>query len=191
MQQHPTQIYKYGLFQKYQYHVFSGTVKHVQVSAPMVINMESGYHSKSNYNSDIDYKVVCNVYILPLRIGSIAGVAVCNKVNDDIIDETIKYFRANIFKKTFKSNGNADLILIYLTAFISYCLRKWKDIKSKTEAMDSVFYKSELNEKKKYLIKCPGDKGFPFNDKFYRFYKPKTLKEKDIFMSYFKQLRGE
>ena len=37
---------------------------------------------------------------------------------DDIVDEAINYFRANIMFKYFEVKGGADKVLIYLTVFI-------------------------------------------------------------------------
>ena len=37
---------------------------------------------------------------------------------DDVVDEAIKFFRANIFFKNYEIRGNADKVIIYLTVFI-------------------------------------------------------------------------
>ena len=42
----------------------------------------------------------------------------------DIIEEAIYYFKANIFFKNYEIKGDADRVLIYLTLYISECLKK-------------------------------------------------------------------
>ena len=41
---------------------------------------------------------------------------------DDIVDEAINFFRANILFKYYEVKGPADKVLIYLTVFIQKCL---------------------------------------------------------------------
>ena len=41
---------------------------------------------------------------------------------DDIIDEAIQFFRAQVFFKNFEVKGPADKTMIYLTVFIQKCL---------------------------------------------------------------------
>lgn len=41
----------------------------------------------------------------------------------DIIDEALTYFKANIFFKSFEIKSDADRTLIYITLYISECLR--------------------------------------------------------------------
>ena len=38
--------------------------------------------------------------------------------NDDIIDESLKYFKANVLFKNFEFKGTADRVLVYLTLYI-------------------------------------------------------------------------
>ena len=55
-----------------------------------------------------------------------ANVVPC--AGDDIVDEAIAFFRANVLFKSFEPKGGADLLLIYLTLFchkvITECARK-------------------------------------------------------------------
>ena len=41
---------------------------------------------------------------------------------DDVIDEAISQFRANIFFKNYEVRGPADKVIIYLTVYIQKCL---------------------------------------------------------------------
>ena len=42
----------------------------------------------------------------------------------DIIDEALEYFKPNIFFREYEIKGAADRTLIYLTFYITECLRK-------------------------------------------------------------------
>ena len=48
----------------------------------------------------------------------------------DIIDEALAYFKANIFFKNFEIKSDADRTLIYITLYISECLRVLLKVKS-------------------------------------------------------------
>ena len=41
---------------------------------------------------------------------------------DDIVDETLSFFRAQVLFKNFQVKGPADKTLIFLTVFIQKCL---------------------------------------------------------------------
>ena len=49
------------------------------------------------------------------------------KIELDIIDEAIIYFRANVLFKNFNIEGDADKLLVYITVFIQKCLEKAND----------------------------------------------------------------
>ena len=50
---------------------------------------------------------------------------------DDIIDETLTYFRANVFFRNFDVKGKADRTLIYLTLYTHYLLGKAEKIEDR------------------------------------------------------------
>jgi actin related protein 2/3 complex subunit 3 len=41
---------------------------------------------------------------------------------DDIIDEALRFFKANVFFNTFEMKGNADRLLVFLTLFTHQCI---------------------------------------------------------------------
>ena len=47
---------------------------------------------------------------------------------EDIIDEALFYFKPNIFFREYEIKGAADRTLIYLTFYISECLRKLQKV---------------------------------------------------------------
>ena len=41
-----------------------------------------------------------------------------------MIDEALTYFKANVFFRTYEIRSEADRVLIYLTLYITDCLKK-------------------------------------------------------------------
>ena len=68
------------------------------------------------------------LYILPQeqRAGSVflqaKGPAVFVH-EKDVVDEAISFFRANVLFRNFEVKGPADKLLLYLTLYISACLK--------------------------------------------------------------------
>ena len=50
---------------------------------------------------------------------------------EDIIDEVLTFFRANVLFRNFDIRGGADRTLIYLTLFTHLCLVKCEKIEDK------------------------------------------------------------
>ena len=79
---------------------------------------------------------------------------------EDIIDETLIYFRANVLFRNFDVRGGADRTLIYLTLYAVQCLVKCEKIEDKPTA---------IREMKNLALKtflCPGDPGWPLGGLF-------------------------
>ena len=83
------------------------------------------YHS--SFNDEKKYETVCGLAVLPVRTKSNGTLPNVNCVGpalkadfegDDIVDEAINFFRANILFKSYEVRGPADKVLIYLTVFI-------------------------------------------------------------------------
>lgn len=73
---------------------------------------------------------------------------------EDIVDEILKYFKANILFRNFEVKGDSDRLLIYGILFVSACLNKMVK-KSKQEATSAI---TTLALEKFAL---PGDSNFP------------------------------
>ena len=52
-------------------------------------------------------------------------------IGEDIIDEVLMYFRANVLFRNFEVKGGADKTLIYLTLHAVQCLVKCEKIEDK------------------------------------------------------------
>eukprot|EP00033_Pygsuia_biforma_P000468 GCRY01000554.1.p1 GENE.GCRY01000554.1~~GCRY01000554.1.p1 ORF type:complete len:173 (+),score=24.77 GCRY01000554.1:180-698(+) len=139
--------------------------------------MPGAYHSSFN---DVECQKFCGISMLPIKT-SVKGPAPSTN-EDDIIDETLKLFKANVLFRNYEILGDADRTLIYLTLYTSECLMKCLNIKSKGEAVKALYTLSLEN------FKVPGDSGFALGG----FVKPpQSRQESDLFRQYFTQARQE
>lgn len=80
---------------------------------------------------------------------------------EDIIDEVITYFRANVLFRNFEVKGSADRTLIYLTLHLVQCLVKCERIEDKNSAV------RELRALSQKAFAIPGDAtGWPLGGMF-------------------------
>ncbi|CAG2111710.1 unnamed protein product [Medioppia subpectinata] len=57
----------------------------------------------------------------------------------DIIDEALLYFKPNVFFKTFEIQSNADRVLIYLTLYITECLKRLQRLQTREQAVAEMY----------------------------------------------------
>lgn len=100
----------------------------------------------------------------------------------DIIDEALLYFKSNVFFRTFEIQSDADRVLIYLTLFITECLKRLQKCSSKDQATQEM-YSSAISR-----FDVPGDPKFPLNSMFHR---PSKQEHVELMKSYMTQLRQE
>lgn len=68
--------------------------------------------------------MACGIPLLPIKT-TIAGPAASlpsSHKDNDIIDEAIMYFRANVFFKNYEINTSADKLIVFLSVFIQKCI---------------------------------------------------------------------
>jgi len=111
------------------------------------------YHSKFN---DEEGPVIGNIAFLPLRT-TVKGPAPRTDGEEDIIDETLGYFKANVFFKNYEIKGTADRLMIYLTLYATDCIVKLQKSPSKNQAMKDM-YSLAISR-----FSLPGEAGFPLN----------------------------
>jgi actin related protein 2/3 complex, subunit 3 len=143
-------------------------------------SFKPAYHSKFN---EAGFSEACSCAILPIKT-SIRGPAPQAEADqEDIIDETLHYFRANVLFRNYFINGSADRTLIYLTLHAVQCLVKCEKIDDKASALREL---KTLSKDRPFS--CPGDGGFPLNGMF-----PASANKSDadMFKSYMKQAREE
>ncbi len=86
------------------------------------------YHSSLN---EAKFSEACGCAICPLKT-EVKGPAVLSPADeDDIIDEVLNYFRANVFFRNFEIKGAADRTLIYLTLHVVQVLVKMEKIEDR------------------------------------------------------------
>jgi actin related protein 2/3 complex subunit 3 len=100
----------------------------------------------------------------------------------DIIDEALQYFKANVFFKTFEIKSEADRVLIYITLYITECLKKLQKCTSREVS------KKELQTLAIANFDLPGEPRFPLNAMYQ---KPSNKAEADSMRSYLTQIRQE
>ena len=134
------------------------------------------------YHSSLDSPtIICKMALLPLNT-KFKGPAPPGNGAADIIEETLQYFKANVFFKNYEIKTPADRILIYLTLYVTECLKKLQKIATKEEAKKEMATLAILN------FDIPGDAKFPLNALYG---KPQDKNESDQVRAYFTQLRQE
>lgn len=141
------------------------------------------YHSK--FKTSSPPKVIGGVALLPIihRAAKRGAAPVADAgVEEDIIDEALKFFKANVFFATYAVKGENDRLLLYLTLYIHQCLTRMTRCASK----DAVL--REMNQLGIESFKLPFDDGFPLSS----FYKKVTSKrEADELRQYLLHCRQE
>ncbi|CUG91261.1 ARP2/3 complex subunit, putative [Bodo saltans] len=134
----------------------------------------------------------CGLYNIKMSSKAVAGPAKAmdptsvdengaEVANEDIIDESLFYFKANMLMKTFTIKGDGDRLILYLTYFLSQCVKKVVGL-TKDQA------KQALHAFANEGFCAPGEKAFPFPAFFPT---PKDAAEVDKWKEYMKQLRVE
>ncbi|KPJ14795.1 Actin-related protein 2/3 complex subunit 3 [Papilio machaon] len=129
------------------------------------------------YHSTLtDYtQSVGNLALLPLRT-TYRGPAPTNPKQElDVIDEALNYFKANVFFRFYEIKSDADRVLIYLTLYISECLKKLQKCSNKNQGQQEMY----MLAISKFDI--PGEPGFPLNSVYA---KPTSTQEADRVLIY-------
>nr|ALS04432.1 actin-related protein 2/3 complex subunit 3 [Acartia pacifica] len=136
------------------------------------------------YRSQLQgHENLANMAVLPIKT-QVRGPAPCMPPSDenDIIDEALYYFKANVFFRTYEIKGASDRVLIYLTLYITECLKKLQKCANKNQAQNEMYSLAIAR------FDIPGDPGFPLNGVYQ---KPTSTEEADTMRQYFLQLRHE
>lgn len=106
--------------------------------------------------------------ILPLRTQCRGPAPAVASLEQDIIDEAIYYFKANIFFRTYEVKSEIDRVLIYVTLYIPECLKKLQRCANKSQGLQEM-YTLAISK-----FDIPGESGFPLNSVYA---KPQTPHE--------------
>ncbi|XP_041379116.1 actin-related protein 2/3 complex subunit 3-A-like [Gigantopelta aegis] len=126
-------------------------------------------------------QLVGNMALLPIR-SQYKGPAPKNAGEQDIIDEAIYFFKANIFFRSYEIKSEADRTLIYITLYISECLKKFQKCSSRNQGEKEMYTLGISN------FPIPGEGQFPLNAMYV---KPRNRNEEDTMRAYLQQLRQE
>ncbi|XP_048369823.1 actin-related protein 2/3 complex subunit 3 [Sphaerodactylus townsendi] len=141
-------------------------------------SLTQAYHSML---MDPDTKLIGNMALLPIK-SQFKGPAPRETKDTDIIDEAIYYFKANVFFKNYEIKNEADRTLIYITLYISECLKKLQKCNSKGQGEKEMYTLGITN------FPIPGEPGFPLNALYAR---PSNKQEDEVMRAYLQQLRQE
>eukprot|EP00908_Phaeocystis_cordata_P025109 Transcript_7564.p1 GENE.Transcript_7564~~Transcript_7564.p1 ORF type:complete len:238 (-),score=47.53 Transcript_7564:325-1038(-) len=126
-------------------------------------------------------EIVCGCAILPIKTTTKGPTPVVED-GDDIIDEVLGFFKANVLFKQFQPAGPADRVLVYLTLYTTQALAKCVTCENAPAALKALTAMAHEN------FKIPGDSGFTLGT-FYP--SPQSTQEADLCRQYLKQLREE
>ncbi|XP_074311959.1 actin-related protein 2/3 complex subunit 3 [Silene latifolia] len=124
----------------------------------------------------------CGCPLLPLKTHIKGPAPVSDQGTADIVDETITFFRANVFFRNFDIKSSADKLLIYLTYYINVALKRIEGCRTLAEGTKAIINLG-LED-----VPIPGESGFPFPGLFAP---PKSRQEAELFRNYLKQIREE
>ncbi|XP_032501953.1 actin-related protein 2/3 complex subunit 3-like [Phocoena sinus] len=136
------------------------------------------YHSPL---TDPDMKLIGNMALLPIR-SQFKGPTPRETKDTDIVAETIYYFKANVFFKNYEIKNEADRTLIYITLYISQCLKELQKCNSKSQGKKEMYTLGIAN------FPIPREPGFPLNAIYA---KPANKQEDEVMRTYLQQLRQE
>jgi actin related protein 2/3 complex subunit 3 len=145
--------------------------------------MPGAYHSEFN---TLSVAQVCACAVLPIKTKVRGPAPQAKPDEEDIIDEVLKYFKANVLFRTYEVKGPADRVLLYLTFYVHLCLLRIerKKIANKGEAEKLLFSLAQESA----TLAAPGESGFILGGYCTA---PTNNQEKQTWIDYMKQAREE
>ncbi|XP_054710270.1 actin-related protein 2/3 complex subunit 3-like [Uloborus diversus] len=125
-------------------------------------------------------QLIGNMALLPVKTQFRGPAPRAETDQEDIVDEAIYFFKANVFFRTYEIKSEADRVLIYLTLYITECLKKLQRCSNKNQGLQDVYSLAIAK------FDIPGDSGFPLNAVYS---KPSSSSEADLMRQYLQQLR--
>ncbi|KAK5986745.1 PH domain-containing protein [Trichostrongylus colubriformis] len=147
------------------------------IKKKLALSVMPAYHSKIEPEL-----LVANMALLPLRT-NFKGPAPRTDAEVDIIDEALMYFKPNIFFREFEIKGPSDRTLIYLTLYITECLRKLQRSPNKISGQKDLAALALSHQ-----LPIPGEADFPLNNMFKA---PANKQEEETMRAYLQQMRQE
>eukprot|EP01130_Rhizamoeba_saxonica_P008216 TRINITY_DN3322_c0_g1_i1.p1 TRINITY_DN3322_c0_g1~~TRINITY_DN3322_c0_g1_i1.p1 ORF type:complete len:175 (-),score=32.69 TRINITY_DN3322_c0_g1_i1:64-588(-) len=138
-----------------------------------------GYHSKIEVENGI--RIIGRIPILPVKTDVRGPAPPAQPANEDILDEVLRYFKANILFRNYEIESDADRSIVYFTLYVSQCLNAI-DRKSKSAAAGILHNLAVSN------FSLPGDSNFPLGGMVVA---PDSRSDADVLRQYFTQCRQE
>ncbi|XP_078439476.1 actin-related protein C3 [Wolffia australiana] len=138
------------------------------------------YHS--SFVDEEGIRKACGCALFPLKTHIKGPAPAAEQGAEDIVDEAITFFRANVFFKNFDVQSSADKLLVYLTLYINVALKRLEGCRTLAEGTKAII---NLGLE---AVPVPGEPGFPFPGLFSP---PKSNKEAELLRNYLKQIREE
>ncbi|VDP48141.1 unnamed protein product [Heligmosomoides polygyrus] len=172
----------------------SGTERQDLHTMPVICTLSLAFFPKTKsacllqvilqaYHSKIEPELlIANMALLPLRT-NFKGPAPRTSAEVDIIDEALMYFKPNIFFREFEIKGASDRTLIYLTLYITECLRKLQRSPNKISGQKDLAALALSHQ-----LPIPGEADFPLNNMYKA---PANKQEEETMRAYLQQLRQE
>jgi len=135
------------------------------------------FHSSLKSNG----QMVGNMALLPLRT-KVRGPAAVETGDQDIIDDALYFFKANVFFRTYEVKNEVDRLLIYVTLYISECLKKLAKCTNRNQGQQEM-YTLAISK-----FDIPGDPGFVLNSVYAR---PASAQDAELLRQYLTQVRQE
>uniref|UniRef100_A0A8D8U665 Actin-related protein 2/3 complex subunit 3 n=1 Tax=Cacopsylla melanoneura TaxID=428564 RepID=A0A8D8U665_9HEMI len=133
------------------------------------------YHSTlTDFNQSVG-----NIAMLPIKTQYRGPAPQFSSGEQDIIEEALYYFKANVFFRTYEIKSEADRLLIYITLYVTECLKKLQKCPTKAQGQNEM-YSLALAK-----FDIPGEAGFPLNSVYA---KPQTPTEADLMRNYLTQV---
>ena len=136
----------------------------------------------SSYNAAAGFTELAGLPVLPLktRVRGPAPTVEPPSEEEDVVDEALRLFRANLLFRNFELLGGGDRLLVYLTLFIHACLKRASARAAKADGA------RELAALASGSHLAPGDAGWPLAQVMPA---PKSPAELEALKGYLRQLR--
>eukprot|EP00897_Mesotaenium_endlicherianum_P000959 jgi/Mesen1/10864/ME000093S10380 len=127
-------------------------------------------------------QLACGCPLLPLRSPVKGPAQNDSPEQEDIVDEAIALFRANVLFRRFDVKTPADKLLVYLTLYINMALKKIETCKTEAEGIKALINLGLES------FPIPGEPGFPLGGLLSA---PQSKEEADTFRDYLRQAQEQ
>ncbi|EGD82319.1 hypothetical protein PTSG_02984 [Salpingoeca rosetta] len=132
----------------------------------------------------LGFETIGGIPLLPIHARNSKGPAPRPSPDEttDIIDETIRFFRANVFFASYKIDAAPDRLMVYLTLFCHQCVMRLAKAKTKDDAAREMYQLGIEN------FTLPTDAGFQLKGFFEKLDQKSS---QDKLRAYLQQCRQE